>query len=416
VFAKHLAARYGARHLLLVSRRGRTANGVRELIAELGALGADARVAACDVSDRDQLARLLGGLDHPLTAVIHSAGVLDDGVIESLTPERLERVMRPKVDAALHLHELTADMDLSAFALFSSLAALVGSPGQGNYAAANAFLDGLVAQRHASGLPGSSLAWGLWADATGMTGELGEAELARMERMGVGGLSNELGLELFDAAQRLGEALVVPALLNQATLRAQERSDMLPPLMRGLVRVSARRTENTGGSLADRLVGAKQSDWERITTDLVRAQIAAVLGHATFEAVDPSGTFKQLGFDSLAAVELRNRLSQATSLRLRTTLVFDHPSPLAVARYLISVAMPDSPSADPAQPSEAAEIRGLLTSIPLTRLRQVGLLDALLALAHGETGDTSPTGNGPALIDDMDVEALIRMTQEDTTS
>ncbi|MFF6830219.1 SDR family NAD(P)-dependent oxidoreductase, partial [Streptomyces longwoodensis] len=415
LFAKHLARRYGVKHLLLVSRRGPAADGVPELLAELAELGAEARAAACDVSDRDQLGRLLGQLEHPLRAVIHSAGVLDDGVVESLTPDQVERVMRPKVDAALHLHELTADMDLSAFVLFSSLAALIGSPGQANYAAANATLDALAAVRRAQGLPAGSLAWGLWGDATGMTGELGEAGLARLERMGVAALPNELGLQLFDAAQRHGEALLVPARLDQAALRAQAQAGRLPALLRGLVRAPARRTETVGGSLADRLAAVEPSEWESVTLDLVRAQVASVLGHASAEAVDPDRAFKELGFDSLAAVELRNRLTSATGLRLPTTLVFDHPNPLAVARYLIPAALPDSAPADTGRRSEEEEIRDLLVTIPIGRLRQSGLLDALLDLANGEPADTrSDDADGDAVsIDEMDVAALIRMTQDD---
>ncbi|WP_299542259.1 type I polyketide synthase, partial [uncultured Streptomyces sp.] len=200
LFARHLAEQQGVRNLLLVSRRGPAADGVAELVAGLGAVGCAVRVEACDVSDRDQLASLIGSLERPLTAVIHAAGVVDDGVLESLSAEQVERVMRPKVDAALHLHELTAGMDLSAFVLFSSVAALIGSPGQGNYAAANAALDALAAHRRAQGLPATSLAWGLWADPSGMAGALDEVGLARLERMGVGALSAELGLELFDQA------------------------------------------------------------------------------------------------------------------------------------------------------------------------------------------------------------------------
>ncbi|MEK8142963.1 beta-ketoacyl reductase [Streptomyces sp. M10(2022)] len=210
--ARHLVQSYDSRDLLLVSRRGGAAEGVAELVGDLEAAGARVRVEACDVADREQLAGLVGSLERPLTAVVHAAGVLDDGVIESLTPLQLERVMRPKLDAALHLHELTAGMELSAFVLFSSVAALVGSPGQGNYAAANAFLDALAAVRRADGLPATSLAWGLWANETGMTGALDEAEIARLERMGTGALPTELGLELFDRALGLGEALVAPVL------------------------------------------------------------------------------------------------------------------------------------------------------------------------------------------------------------
>ncbi|WP_051773295.1 type I polyketide synthase [Saccharothrix sp. NRRL B-16314] len=334
VFAKHLATRYGAKHLLLVSRRGPSAAGVPELVAELDALGARTVVAACDVSDRDQLADLIGSLEHPLTAVVHAAGVLDDGVIESLTPEQLARVMGPKVDAALHLHELTADAELSAFVLFSSVAALIGSPGQGNYSAANAVLDALAARRRAAGLPASSLAWGLWAEA-GIAGKLDDAELARLERMGAEALPTEVGLELFDQSQRLDAALLVPVLLDLGALRVAARSGMLPALMRGLVRMPARRA-GAGGSLAQRLAGVAEAERERVVLDLVQAQVAAVLGHASAAAVEPERAFKELGIDSLGAVELRNRLTQASGVRLSSTLVFDHPTPAAIARLLIS--------------------------------------------------------------------------------
>ncbi|MEV6766387.1 type I polyketide synthase, partial [Streptomyces sp. NPDC051105] len=335
VFARHLAAQHGARRLLLVSRRGPGAAGVGELVQDLEALGASVRVEACDVSDRDQLAGLIGSLEHPLTAVIHAAGVLDDGVITSLTAEQVERVMRPKVDAALHLHELTAGMELSAFVLFSSVAALIGSPGQGNYAAANAGLDALAAQRRAAGLPATSLAWGLWADATGMTGELDEGGVARWAGMGVRALPTELGLELFGAACRRDAALVVPVQLDLVALRAQARSGLLPALLRGLVRMPVRRA-GAGGSLAQRLADVPQADWERVVLELVLAQVAAVLGHASAAAIDPGRAFKELGFDSLGAVELGNRLTQASGVRLPSTLVFDHPSPAAVARFLLA--------------------------------------------------------------------------------
>ena len=237
VFARHLAETRGVRRLLLVSRRGPAADGAGELVAELEAFGCEVRVVACDVADRERLARLLGSLERPLTAVVHAAGVLDDGLVESLTAERLERVMRPKVDAALHLHELTAGMELSAFVLFSSVAALIGSPGQANYAAANAALDALAARRRSEGLPATSLAWGLWASTAGIAGELDENELARLERMGTEPLSTEFGLELFDEAQGLDEALLVPVRLDLGVLRGQARAGMLPALLRGLVRV-----------------------------------------------------------------------------------------------------------------------------------------------------------------------------------
>ncbi|QKV96311.1 SDR family NAD(P)-dependent oxidoreductase [Streptomyces sp. NA02950] len=335
VFARHLATTHGVRHLLLLSRRGLEADGSAALVAELEGLGCRVRVAACDVSDRDRLAEVLGSLERPLTAVVHAAGVLDDGVIEALSAEHIERVMRPKLDAAWHLHELTAGMDLSAFVLFSSVAALIGSPGQGNYASANAALDALAASRRAAGLPATSLAWGLWGDAGGMAGELSEADLARLERTGVGALSQQRGLELFDLALGTGAALLAPVQLDPAALRSQARAGLLPALLRGLAPVPAGRTE-TGGSLAQRLAGVAEADRERIVLDAVREQVAAVLGHASAAAIDTDRAFKDLGFDSLSAVELRNRLTQATGVRLPATLIFDHPTPAAVTRLLLS--------------------------------------------------------------------------------
>ncbi|MGW6951433.1 SDR family NAD(P)-dependent oxidoreductase [Streptomyces xanthophaeus] len=334
VFAEHLVRQYGARHLLLVSRRGPAADGVPELQAALEALGAQVRVAACDVADRAGLAQLIGSLEQPLTAVIHTAGVLDDGVIESLTPAQVERVMRPKIDAALHLHELTADMDLSAFVLFSSVAALIGSPGQANYAAANSTLDALAAHRRDAGLPALSLAWGLWAEARSMSGTLDEGSTARWSRMGIEPLSNELGLSLYDSAQLLDTAVPVPVRLNSGVLHTQAQSGTLPGLMRGLVREPARRTESAGGSLAEQLAGIPEGDRTRAVQELVRTHVAAVLGHASASVIDADHSFKEIGLDSLAAVELRNRLTKATGLRLPTTLVFDHPTPVAVARLL----------------------------------------------------------------------------------
>ncbi|WP_411104557.1 SDR family NAD(P)-dependent oxidoreductase [Streptomyces sp. cmx-4-9] len=334
-FAGHFVREYGARHLLLLSRRGRAAEGVTELVAGLEQAGAHVRVEACDVADRAELDTLLSSLERPLTAVVHAAGVLDDGVVESLTSEQVERVLRPKLDAAVHLHELTAGMQLSAFVLFSSVAALVGSPGQANYAAANAFLDALAAVRRAEGLPATSLAWGLWANAGGMAGDLDESDIARLERMGTAALSTDLGLELFDRAVGLGEALVAPVLLDAGALRVQARAGLLPALFRGLVRVPARRV-GAGGSLARQLADVAVADRERVVVDLVRAQVAAVLGHASGAAVDADRAFKELGFDSLGAVELRNRLTQVSGVRLPSTLVFDHPTSAAVARLLLS--------------------------------------------------------------------------------
>jgi acyl carrier protein len=380
VFARHVAEQ-GAKHLVLVSRRGPAAEGVPELVAELEALGTRTQVVACDVSDRDQLAEVIDSLENPLTAVIHAAGVLDDGVVASLTPEQLDVVLRPKLDAAMHLHELTADTELSAFVLFSSVAALVGSPGQANYAAANAFLDALAATRRADGRPASSLAWGLWAESGGMAGELDETSLARLARIGVRPLPTEQGLKLFDQSLQLNAALVAPVRLDLGALRAQARAGTLPALLRGLVGLPARRAEQHI-SLAQRLAAVADTEREQVVVQLVQTEVAAILGHASPGRVDPARAFKDLGFDSLGAVELRNRLTQTTGVRLPTTLVFDYPTSDAVARLLL--AKVGGSTAEPPIDQELKKLESMLaTSTDGEKQRVAGQLRALVATISG---------------------------------
>jgi acyl transferase domain-containing protein/NADPH:quinone reductase-like Zn-dependent oxidoreductase/NADP-dependent 3-hydroxy acid dehydrogenase YdfG/acyl carrier protein len=335
--ARHLVREHGVRSVLLASRSGRAAPGAAELEAELVELGARVQLAACDVADREQLAELLATVpaEHPLGAVVHTAGVLDDGVIDTLTPERVDRVLAPKVAGAWHLHELTGEMDLWAFVMFSSMAGAFGAPAQGNYAAANAFLDALAAHRRARGLVASALGWGLWAERSAMTGGLGEADLMRMERAGVRALSTEAGLELFDRALGIDAALVIPARLDLRALRALAGIGELPPLLRGLVRGSTQRAQAGAGSLAARLAGMPASEHERTVLEVVRAEAAAVLGHPSPDAVDADRAFKELGFDSLSAVELRNRLAILTGLRLPATLIFDYPNLTSLVEHLV---------------------------------------------------------------------------------
>ncbi|MFE9599984.1 SDR family NAD(P)-dependent oxidoreductase, partial [Streptomyces hokutonensis] len=341
LMARHLVAEYGVRHLLLASRRGELAPRAAELRAELGELGAEVTFAACDVGDRDALAALLATVPagHPLTAVVHAAGGLDDGTIGLLTPERFDSVLRPKADAAWYLHELTRDLDLAAFILFSSIAATIGTGGQANYATANGFVDGLAHHRRAVGLPAMSLAWGLWAESSGMTGHLGEADLARMSRGGVSPMGSEQGLGLFDAALAVGAAVSVPARLDLVGLRGQAVAGLLPAVLRGMVRVSGRRVASGaqvggGSSWAERIAALPQEQRESALLDVVGTNVATVLGYATSATVDGGRSFKDAGFDSLTSVELRNRLSAATGLQLPATLVFDYPTPGAVAGYL----------------------------------------------------------------------------------
>lgn len=337
--ARHLVAEHAVKHVLLASRQGSRAAGASELCEELARLGAQVNVVACDVSERDQLERLLGGIppEHPLDAVVHTAGVIDDGTIGSLTPERIDSVLAPKVAGAWNLHELTRDMDLSTFVLFSSMAGVLGSPGQANYAAANAFLDALAAHRQALGLIGTSIAWGLWAPASEMTGHLGEMDHARMGRMGVIALSSEEGLALLDQALTVNEPLVVSARLDKGALHSHARAGELPTLLHNIIRTRTRDTASSSGrSLARLLADAPPDQHSTIVLELVRSHAAHVLGHRTANAIEERHTFKELGFDSLAAVELRNRLELATGLRLPATLIFDHPTPNAVTTHLLN--------------------------------------------------------------------------------
>ncbi|MEV5714345.1 type I polyketide synthase [Amycolatopsis mediterranei] len=330
--ARHLVARHGVRRLVLVSRRGPDAGGMAELTAELAAQGAEVAVVACDLADRDQVAAVLA--EHRPAAVVHTAGVLDDGVFESLTPERLATVFAPKVDAVRHLDALTRELDLGAFVVFSSASGVFGSAGQGNYAAANAYLDAVVANRRAAGLPGTSLAWGLWEQTDGMTAHLGGADQARAGRGGVLAISPAEGMDLFDAAVGAPDALVVPVKLD---LRKTRAGGTVPHLLRGLVRPGrqqARPASTVDKGLAGRLAGLAPAEQEALLLDVVRTQVALVLGHAGPEAVRADTAFKDTGFDSLTSVELRNRLREASGLKLPATLVFDYPTPVALARYL----------------------------------------------------------------------------------
>ncbi|WP_345598026.1 type I polyketide synthase, partial [Streptomyces marokkonensis] len=353
--ARHLVVERGARRLLLVSRRGPAAEGIGELVTELSGLGAHVDVAACDIADREALAELLASVpaaEHPLVAVVHAAAALDDGVVTALTRERLDTVLRPKADGALHLHELTKDLDLSAFVLFSSLAGVLGSAGAASYAAANAFLDGLARRRRAAGLPGTSLAWGLWTDNGGMGDRIADTDRNRMGRSGVVPFTPAEGLALFDTALALDRPVIVPVRLDVPQLRARARAGMLPAVFHGLVgdtgdTAGAAAPAVGASALARRLAGMSEADQEKALLELVRHQAAAALGHVDASRVEPATAFRDIGFDSLTAVELRNRLKAVTGLRLKPTLVFDHPNPVAIARLLHKDLLLDSAAEAP---------------------------------------------------------------------
>ncbi|RCG28777.1 SDR family NAD(P)-dependent oxidoreductase [Streptomyces diacarni] len=338
VTARHLVTRHGVRRLLLASRRGPAATGVADLVTELTELGADVRVAACDVGDRAAVAALLESVPahEPVTAVVHTAGVADDGTIDTLTAEQVDRVLAPKADAAWHLHELTRDMDLSAFVLFSSAGPLLGGQGQGNYAAANAAMDALAQARRSAGLPAHSLAWGLWK--RGMAEALNDSggeHLARQirARLGLSPIEPDTGMQMLDDALSTGEPMLMTALLDTPALTALGRLGTLPAVLRGLMHIPSR------GRVADsplrrRLLDAPTDQWEALIRNEVRAIAAAVLGHESADAIDPETPFTELGFDSLGGVEFRNKATAATGVQLPSTLVFDYPTAAAVAGFL----------------------------------------------------------------------------------
>ncbi|MFI0901911.1 type I polyketide synthase, partial [Streptomyces sp. NPDC020983] len=333
--AEHLVRAYGARHLLLLSRRGADAPGAGELLARIAESGARAEAAAVDVADRAALARVLAAVpdDRPLIGVVHAAGVIDDALVESWDAGRLARVWAPKATAARHLDDLTRTAPLRLFAVFSSASGVVGNAGQAGYAAANAWTDALVERRRAAGLPGTGIAWSLWEQTSAMTGHLTGAGLSRLGSLGMRPLTTPHGLRLFDAALRTGHPVVVAADLDTSRLGPDG-----PSVLRALARPVRRRAADPDGAggpaLAGQLAGLDAAQRRELLLTTVRRTAAVVLGHSSQGAVPAGVAFKELGFDSLTAVELRNRLATATGLRLPATLVFDHPTPHALAAEL----------------------------------------------------------------------------------
>ncbi|WP_307825305.1 type I polyketide synthase [Streptomyces sp. M2CJ-2] len=440
--ARHLVVERGVRHLLLTSRRGPAAPGAAALRDDLTALGATVTVAACDTADPEALAALLAAVPdaHPLTGVVHAAGVLDDGVVTALTPDRLDGVLRPKAEAAWQLDRLTRDLPLSAFVLFSSAAGVLGSPGQGSYAAANAVLDALAQRRRAAGRPAVSLAWGLWDTADGGMGTtLGAADSRRIRDSGVAALPAADALALFDTAERVGEPLLVPVRLDLAGLGAQG-PDGVPPLLQGLARAAAPRERRAaaetadageGGGLRERLAALPPHRRSPMLLTLVRTEAANLLGYPDVEDVQPDRPFNEVGFDSLSAVGFRNKLSLVTGLKLPAGMIFDYPTPRALVGHLLAELAPEPEETAPETGPEPGtadeadgqysdeEIRLLVGSIDPAVLRAAGLLAPLLALAGGAPagGGAAPDPDGPdaagadALdaIDAMDADALIDM-------
>ncbi|MCA1188437.1 SDR family NAD(P)-dependent oxidoreductase [Saccharopolyspora sp. 6T] len=356
--AAHLVAACGATHLVLASRRGPRAAGAEELRARLLELGAQrVDLASCDVTRREQVADLLGSIDpaQPLIGVVHLAGVLADATVGGMTAEQIDRVVAPKVDALVHLHELTAGADLRMFATFSSAAAAVGSAGQGNYAAANAFLEAVTAQRGAGGPAGTALAWGMWATEDGMRGQVGDADIARLHRSGFRPITTAEAVTAFSAGISADLPVLLPVPVERAQLRRLAGSGGLPALMRGIAPAGA--ADGSAASFAERVRGLPGQARLAAVVDVVRTHVARILGHDSGSQVDVGTAFFDMGFDSLSAVELRNELATATGTSLPPTLLFDHPDITSVAEHVLDRLAPEpAPAPAPAEPEPVSAI------------------------------------------------------------
>ncbi|SPE63392.1 Erythronolide synthase, modules 1 and 2 [Streptomyces netropsis] len=417
----------GARHVVLTSRRGPEAPGAEALRAELEGLGAQVTIAACDAADRVALHALLAGLpaELPLTAVVHAAGVADgDADAQSLTLEQLDALLRSKLTAALHLHEATSDLDLDAFVLFSSGAGIWGSGGQAGYAAANAFLDTLAEHRRARGLTATAVSWGAWAEA----GMATVAEVHdRLSRRGVMSMEPSLAIAALQQSLTDDDTQVTVTDMDWELFTPSFTATRPSPLLSGIPEVRAVLSAqeapagDDGGdesALRRRLESLSDAERGRALLDVVRVEASATLGHEAADAIPADRAFRDVGFDSVTAIELRNRLRVATGLALPAALVFDYPTPTALAQCLRSYLFPDTAPAQKTDDPDA-HIREALTTVPISRLRKAGLLDMVLQLANeeAETATAAPDAASPIeSIDDMDAESLLRLATESTTN
>ncbi|MDV9168538.1 SDR family NAD(P)-dependent oxidoreductase [Streptomyces sp. W16] len=415
LLAQHLVTTHGIRHLLLAGRRGSDAAGASELRAALEGTGAKVTIVACDVSDPGQLGRLLESVPagHPLTGVFHTAGTLADATIGNLTSGDLDEVFAPKADAAWQLHERTRHLDLTAFVLYSSTAATFGNPGQGNYVAANTFLDALAHLRRRQGLPATSVAWGWWQPVTGLTGALTDTDNTRIARLGLAPITAQHGHALLDTALELPHPVLTASPLDQRTLHANSELGTLHPLLDRLtISPTTRRAGSPPGSTRDLhkdLADLGPEPRLRRLRTLVTTHAAAVLGLDDSSQIPADQPFKMSGFDSLTALELRNRLTSATGLRLPATLIYDHPTPDALADHLNDQLFPTAEEVRPT-PAEDARIRRAIASIPVARLRELGLLDTLVQLADTDTVPVpAPGPHGVEDIETASVDELVSL-------
>ena len=384
ITARHLAATGQARHLLLLSRRGPHAPGADELTADLEAAGAEAVITACDVTSRTDLQAALAAIpaDHPLTAVIHTAGTTSDATITTMTTDQIGPVLAPKATAAWHLHELTAGLPLAAFVLFSSAAGQLGAPGQGNYAAANTFLDALATWRHHHGLPATSLAWGQWAQDSGITSALSQQDRTRLTRSGAIPMPTADALAAFDAALRLEQPVATPVTFNWVALHEQGRAGILAPVLRGLIGSRLTRPSADDRSLTARLTSLDESDRAELIAGIVRDLTATVLGQEGPEEIDSGKAFSDLGFTSLTAIEFRNRLSYQTGLKVPISIVYDYPTLSTLAQYLLKSLIPEQPSPERSLLGQLDAVEKMLPELSGEKSKRTEVIGRLQSILH----------------------------------
>ena len=384
IIARHLAATGQARHLLLLSRHGPHAPGANQLTEDLEAAGAETVITACDVTSRTDLQAALAAIppDHPLTAVIHTAGTTSDATITTMTPDQIDHVLAPKATAAWHLHQLTANLPLTAFVLFSSAAGQLGAPGQGNYAAANTFLDALATWRHARGHPAQSLAWGQWAQDSGITSALTQQDRARLTRNGAIPMRTADALAAFDAALRLEQPVATPVTFNWVALHEQGRAGILAPVLRGLIRSQLTRPSADDRSLAARLTSVDGSDRAELIASIVRDLTVTVLGQEGPEEIDSEKAFSDLGFTSLTAIEFRNRLSYQTGLKLPVSIIYDYPTLSVLAQYLLKSLIPEQPSPERSLLGQLDAVEKILPELSGEKSKRTEIIGRLQSILH----------------------------------
>nr|WP_229404327.1 type I polyketide synthase [Micromonospora sp. NBRC 110038] len=412
-------ARSGVQNIVVASRRGMNAPGAQQLVDDLTALGAQASVVECDAADRDALAALIESIpaEYPLTTVVHASAVLDDAMINDIRLDQIERVLQAKVDVAYHLHELTLDLDLSAFVMFSSFAGSVASSGVGNYAPSNAFLDALAQHRRGLGLPATSIAWGAWAGGGMADGPLGEL----LHRHGVPEMAPDAAIAALHQAVDHGEAFLTIADIAWERFSVAFTATRPGPLISDLPdvrrlqateRIATVETGDGPDSLQERLAGLPAADRLAVLLGLVRGQVAAVLNYPSAESVDEHRAFRELGFDSVTAVELRNRLGSATGVALPVTLVFDYPTPTTLAEYLFAEVAHDdvvTPTVLLDDLDRIADSLDVVARDEAARVRATVRLQAMLSRL-GQAGGGADIGRH---LDDATDDELFAMVDKD---